>query len=1420
MSAKRMDWRGRGRRWLHSWQAPATLAAVLILCLAWWAMPRRIDLVMLPGAEKGWRTHDAPPRREIVWETPTPITNLELAAKEVTKSEGPVTSEDLIAPRLVDHGATLYFSRRVVHYGEREGEAPAEPLGRLNPPNLAARQEPRPPGSPGQCDIYRARRLDGAWQTPEPMAAWNSPSDDIGATLSADGQTAVLYSNRAGGLGGFDLYVSTKTDSGWSAPRNLGPAVNSPVHEYDPALGPDGRLFFSSNRTSEMSRQTSDTAGNPAPPDPANATAHAAWPATLRAHPGLTQFDLYVADTSPGKLEWLSPRPLTELNLAQSNEGAPCLTADGAFLYFASDRKVAPGDRPVKRNEPANLDLYRARWTGEQFAHIENLGREINSPAHETEPALSPEGYTLVFSSNRQGRDMVYASAAREVLHNTSWDTANLQALSRIWWRALLLTALLAGFLAAIWYGQGWIFQKAGTARFLAASVCLHCGILLLMMFVPLAKVVIELAQEIRVSNPATQMFDNNQHQSHETGLEAYEKLSDLAALQSQPLPEVQRQAVEPVNVPDQSETPILNLPRQLTRNTPVDRIEFVPVPAPPAEALTVRRPLELARATSPPPVAQLESDASLPTLPEAVPVEQSPAPTQPQVTRQQSAEMPIPKRAVMPREIAVARPLRAVKLPVATVEEIAELPDTDAAPLVARKAPQLDPVAETLTSESIKPAESAREMTAIERAPLPVARSEVAQPARPQVIATAAPQLATPLERTARTSVRPATLDVEQPAVVTTSVPLPSPQRAAQIVVEQASNPAALKTVGTEVPKETTVAKADLSLARGQQAVPDVSRVNITPTMRIQQQPRSTPPTSITAQLATTDNVANAAKIAVSQPELSPRNRGAASPSPSETVEPVKLADVPVKPGEGVLSPSSRAEVQLARVGQANPAAARETAPASTVATRLRANEPAETARQLQQAMTEARPAASTVAPPLAREATRPTLPSDIQRADVSPLLAAVVAPAETPTAGIPVALSRVLAAQPAPHLETLPELGGRQRRMDTRIIVGTLAPQRLDAPPSLSPLVSQLNRPRALAKPVAMAVDNVGMQAMFTLRQGETRKEFIDLFGGNQASEVAVNRGLEWLASRQNADGSWSLQTHEGATTSDTAATGFALLPFLAAGHTPQAGKYQPVVGKAVAWLVATQKPNGDLLSVKDNASHHMYAHGAAAIALCEVFGMTQAKELRDPAQRSLDFIAAAQHAPSGGWRYRPNEPGDTSVVGWQVMALKSGEMAGLTVPAQALEGAKRWLESVETNQPAGGHFGYANRGATPTMTAEGLLCVQFLGTTRNSPRMRAGADLLLKHLPQAGTETSYYWYYATQVMYHMQGEYWVAWNEKMRELLVNSQVKDGAHAGSWNPTDQWEKSGGRIYSTSIKLLMLEVYYRHLPLYQQLDQ
>jgi hypothetical protein len=365
------------------------------------------------------------------------------------------------------------------------------------------------------------------------------------------------------------------------------------------------------------------------------------------------------------------------------------------------------------------------------------------------------------------------------------------------------------------------------------------------------------------------------------------------------------------------------------------------------------------------------------------------------------------------------------------------------------------------------------------------------------------------------------------------------------------------------------------------------------------------------------------------------------------------------------------------------------------------------------------------------------------------------------------------------------------------------------------------------------------------FLGRSAGTRVRMLNEQGGNSKSEVAVAKGLEWLALHQSQDGRWSLHEFnqhardkprpagkvfrcnckvETANRNDIAATGLGLLPFLGAGITHKPGKdmqkdYTKVVEGGINWLIGKQGRDGSY-------STDMYAHGIATIAICEAYGMTSDPRLKLSAQRALNFIVYAQDSAGGGWRYGPKQPGDTSVTGWQLMALKSGQMGGLSVPKNTLKLAERFLDSVETSEKGaadkGGSFSYLP-GQPPsiTMTSVGLLCRQYSGIGPKNPALQNGVKKLREH-PPSKDHNIYYLYYATQVMHHMQGESWRYWNlgpngdgkGGIRDSLIFRQDK-GATPQRPHQAGSWEGSqGGRIMATSLSLLCLEVYYRHLPL------
>lgn len=335
---------------------------------------------------------------------------------------------------------------------------------------------------------------------------------------------------------------------------------------------------------------------------------------------------------------------------------------------------------------------------------------------------------------------------------------------------------------------------------------------------------------------------------------------------------------------------------------------------------------------------------------------------------------------------------------------------------------------------------------------------------------------------------------------------------------------------------------------------------------------------------------------------------------------------------------------------------------------------------------------------------------------------------------------------------------------------------------------------------------------------RSGAMRKTLLAIYGGTQETEDAVELGLRWLRKQQRNDGSWSLTGRygDGATSENSvAATSMALLAFLGAGYTHQEGDYKDAVNKAIRWLVKQQDRDG--FFAREGRSHQQsYAQAQATIVICELYAMTNDSWLRDKAQLALKYAEAAQ-ADRGGWRYQPREPGDTSVTGWYVMALESGRSAGLEVDQSTFYKTREFLDSVQYDE--GSQYSYQPYGPpTAPMSAEGLLCRQYLGWKRDEPALVRGVSKLTTDWGYNRDDPNfYYWYYATQVLHHYGGSPWRIWNEEMRVHLPSIQIKSGAEAGSWAPQrDRWGSSGGRLYTTCFAIYCLEVYYRHMPLYK----
>ncbi len=327
----------------------------------------------------------------------------------------------------------------------------------------------------------------------------------------------------------------------------------------------------------------------------------------------------------------------------------------------------------------------------------------------------------------------------------------------------------------------------------------------------------------------------------------------------------------------------------------------------------------------------------------------------------------------------------------------------------------------------------------------------------------------------------------------------------------------------------------------------------------------------------------------------------------------------------------------------------------------------------------------------------------------------------------------------------------------------------------------------------------------------------------GGGSDTERAIDMGLDFLARAQDPDGAWRSRAfvlnHRdfdprdagmGNAEWDIAMTGLSILAFVSSGHTPDQGDYQDAVRRGVEWLKARVIDYGKFETV---SGHYMYGHAIATQALCEAFAYTDDPSLGAAAQLALDYIAFAQDLNGGGWRYDARQAGDTSVVGWVVMALNAGFKANLEVVG--FRDAIRFLDAV--TMPGYYQVGYTNRpGLAPEnlrLTAAGMTSRLFLGQEAHTPKIAMPAWRLLEQLPTKQNPDFYYWYYGTLSMFQVGGKQWKAWNKALKEALLELQEtnRGSAYAGSWQPDRAHGAQGGRIYQTALGILMLTTYYRY---------
>lgn len=365
--------------------------------------------------------------------------------------------------------------------------------------------------------------------------------------------------------------------------------------------------------------------------------------------------------------------------------------------------------------------------------------------------------------------------------------------------------------------------------------------------------------------------------------------------------------------------------------------------------------------------------------------------------------------------------------------------------------------------------------------------------------------------------------------------------------------------------------------------------------------------------------------------------------------------------------------------------------------------------------------------------------------------------------------------------------------------------------------------------SKPTKRRADGRAVPAIYRDRWAGDRMFVARARGGSEDTEAAVRAALVWLAKVQGADGRWDASqfgsgrpVREGGhdrgnagVNADTATTGLALLAFLGSGHTHLEGKYADNVRRGVEFLVRAQQMRTDGSLVGQATGYAaMYCHGIATLALSEAYSLTGDQTLQQALGQAVRFSLSAQHS-GGSWRYRPREPGDTSQLGWQLMAITSAHYAGYAKviarhPNKPWASASRFLDRVAPGDGSGLAAYKPGHRPTRTMTAEALLCRLLLNTPTDDPRIIEGADYLMAELPGQSRLNYYYWYYGTLGLYHLQDEHWLRWNNALKRQLTALQRSDG----SW-PTENsvWGNAGGTVYTTALAAMTLEVYYRYRP-------
>jgi hypothetical protein len=314
-------------------------------------------------------------------------------------------------------------------------------------------------------------------------------------------------------------------------------------------------------------------------------------------------------------------------------------------------------------------------------------------------------------------------------------------------------------------------------------------------------------------------------------------------------------------------------------------------------------------------------------------------------------------------------------------------------------------------------------------------------------------------------------------------------------------------------------------------------------------------------------------------------------------------------------------------------------------------------------------------------------------------------------------------------------------------------------------------------------------------------------------EEAEVAIRRGLEWLASRQLEEGSFGPATAFNRYRRNPAVNGLCGLAFLSEGSTPGRGPWGRVLERCVRFILSCAAPTGFI--AEDDTSYYqapMYGHGFATLFLAEVYGTRPDPALRETLHRAVQLIIDTQNQ-RGGWRYAPRpDDDDISVTVCEAMALRAAHNAGIAVPRATIDRAVAYIQGCQ-NPDGGFKYQLLGGGISEFPRSAAALAALYTSGVSEGPVIDAAVRYLTQFRPgeAALRDRGYYFYahyYAVQAAWHAGGEVWRTWYPAVRDELLRTQLSGGG----------WTDPGvGGEYATAMALIVLQMPNNFLPIFQR---